>query len=74
MLSANKLKELCRQRQMGAEQLAEQLARGGFSKRQAAAAVKNWQKGLFKPSKRAFLSPYRVVKIFALLRRLYLLK
>jgi large subunit ribosomal protein L22 len=49
MLSANKLKELCRQRQRGAEQLAEQLARGGFSKRQAAAAVKNWQKGLFKP-------------------------
>ena len=49
MLSANKLKELCRQRQIGIDQLAEQLVRGGLNKRQAAAAVKNWQKGFFKP-------------------------
>ena len=49
MLSANKLKELCRQRQRTAEQLAAQLVRGGLDREEAATAVKNWQKGLFKP-------------------------
>jgi len=49
MLSANKLKGLCRQRQVSVEQLADQLARGGLSGQEAAAAVKNWQKGLFRP-------------------------
>jgi large subunit ribosomal protein L22 len=49
MLSANKLRELCQQRQMGIEQLAAQLVRTGLNKQEAAAAVKNWQKGLFKP-------------------------
>ena len=49
MLSDNKLKELCRQRQVGTEQLAGQLVRGGLNKQEAAAAVKNWQKGLLKP-------------------------
>jgi len=49
MLSANKLKELCKQRQVDIGQLAGQLVRGGLSKEEAVAAVKNWQKGLFKP-------------------------
>jgi large subunit ribosomal protein L22 len=49
MLSANKLKELCQQRQIGTEQLASQIARGGFDKEQASLAIKNWQKGLYKP-------------------------
>jgi len=49
MLSSNKLKELCEQRRMSTEQLAGQLVRGGLNKEKAAAAVKNWQKGLFKP-------------------------
>jgi len=49
MLSAAKLKELCEQRQMGIEQLASQLVRGGLNSEKAAAAIKNWQKGLFKP-------------------------
>ncbi len=49
MLSADKLKKLCEQRQMGIEQLAGQLVRGGLNKAKAASAVKNWQKGLFKP-------------------------
>ena len=49
MLSANKLKELCQQRQMDVEQLAGQLVRGGLDRGKAMAAVKNWQKGLFKP-------------------------
>ena len=52
MLSANKLKELCQQRQMGVEQLAGQIVRGGLNEKKAAAAVKNWQKGLFKPEPR----------------------
>jgi large subunit ribosomal protein L22 len=49
MLSADKLKELCRERRMGIDALAGHLARGGFDKQKAVAAVKNWQKGLFKP-------------------------
>lgn len=49
MLSAEKLKELCDRRQMGVEQLAGQLARGGLNRQEAQAAVKNWRKGLFKP-------------------------
>ena len=53
MLSANKLKEFCQQRQVSAEQLADQLTRGGLNSREAAAAVKNWQKGLFRPVPRS---------------------
>jgi large subunit ribosomal protein L22 len=49
MLSANKLKNLCKQRQMHTEQLAGQLVRGSLNKKKAEAAVRNWQKGLFKP-------------------------
>ena len=49
MLSADKLKELCQARQIGVDELASRLARGGFDSQQATVAVKNWQKGLFKP-------------------------
>jgi len=49
MLSANKLKEFCEQRRMSVELLAEQIVRGGLKRKEAVAAVKNWQKGLFKP-------------------------
>jgi large subunit ribosomal protein L22 len=49
MLSADKLKRLCEQRGMSVEQLAGQLVRGGLNRREASAAVKNWQKGLLKP-------------------------
>jgi large subunit ribosomal protein L22 len=49
MLSANKLRRLCELQQVGIEQLANQLVRGGLDMQEAAAAVKNWQKGLFKP-------------------------
>lgn len=49
MLSADKLKELSKERRIGVEALAGHLARGGFDKAKATAAVKNWQKGLFKP-------------------------
>jgi len=34
---------------MGVDVLAGHLARGGFDRQKAAAAVKNWQKGLLKP-------------------------
>lgn len=53
MLSADKLKELCRRQRVSAEQLAEHLIRGGLNKKEAVAAVKNWQKGLFKPIPRS---------------------
>jgi len=53
MLSADKLQELCRERQMNIEQLADRLAGARLSKKQAVAAIKNWQKGLFKPEPRA---------------------
>lgn len=52
MLSANKLKELCQQQQMNVEQLADQIARPGLDKKESIVAVRNWQKGLFKPKPR----------------------
>lgn len=52
MLSSNKLKELCQQRQMSPVQLAGAIVRGGLDKRKAAVAVRNWQKGCFKPTPR----------------------
>ena len=50
MLSTDKLKEVCQKKQMNVEQLAEQLVRGGLDKKKAVAAVKNWRKGLYKPT------------------------
>ena len=49
MLSAEKLNEYCKENQVDVEYLAERVARGGFSKERAVVAVKNWQRGLFKP-------------------------
>ncbi len=53
MLSAEKLKECCRERQMDVGQMADRLTGARFNKKQAVAAIKNWQKGLFKPEPRA---------------------
>jgi len=53
MLSAEKFKELCRERKVGADSLAGHLARGAFDRQKATAAIKNWQKGLFKPEPRS---------------------
>jgi large subunit ribosomal protein L22 len=53
MLSAYKLKELCREQQISLDELAGHLARGGFTRQKAIVAVKNWQKGLFKPEPKA---------------------
>jgi len=52
MLSAEKLRELCQERQMSVDNLAGHLARGAFDRRKATVAIKNWQKGLFKPEPR----------------------
>ena len=52
MLSANKLKKLCQQRKISMAVLSEQLVRAGLNGKQAVAAIKNWQRGLFKPKPR----------------------
>ncbi|MBN2132649.1 MAG: 50S ribosomal protein L22 [Sedimentisphaerales bacterium] len=49
MLSPTKLNELCEKQQVTAEVLARSLVRGSFEMKEAVTAVKNWQKGLFKP-------------------------
>jgi large subunit ribosomal protein L22 len=49
MLSSYKLRQLCKQQQMSIEQLAGQLVRGGLNREKAISAVRNWQKGLFRP-------------------------
>ena len=53
MLSHDKLNDLCRERQISVDELADHLARGGFDRQKATAAVRNWKKGLFKPAPRA---------------------
>jgi len=53
MLSATKLKEVCDRQQATAEELARSIARGGFEAKDAAAAIRNWKKGLFKPLPKA---------------------
>lgn len=50
MLSSEKLVELCRGRKVSIDELAGQLVRGGLDKKSAARAIKNWQRGLFKPT------------------------
>ncbi len=49
MLSARKLRELSQERKIKAEQLADHLVRGGLDRKAAVGAIRNWQKGLFKP-------------------------
>ena len=49
MLSGETLKELCKRRSVPAEDLAGQMVRGGFGPKKALAAVRNWQKGLYRP-------------------------
>ncbi|MHC4518564.1 MAG: hypothetical protein ACYTAS_08255, partial [Planctomycetota bacterium] len=53
MLSATKLKEVCEQQKATAKELGQSLARGGFEAKKAAAAVRNWKKGLLKPLPKA---------------------
>ena len=53
MLSATKLNELCRRQRVTVEDLARSITRGGLDMKEAVAAVRNWQKGLFKPQPRS---------------------
>jgi len=53
MLSANKLKELFEQRQMAVDTLADHLSGGRLDRKKAMVAIRNWQKGFFKPKPRA---------------------
>jgi len=50
MLSPNKLGELCQKRQVSMGQLAKHLVRGGMDLTDASGALRNWQRGLFKPT------------------------
>ncbi len=50
MLSASKFKNICQSSKVPVEQLADQIVRGGLDKSAAISAIKNWQKGLFKPA------------------------
>jgi len=50
MLSAEKLKEISKERQMNVEQLARHLVRAGLNQDKAISALKNWKKGLYKPN------------------------
>jgi len=52
MISAEKLKALCDEQGVTADRLGQSLARGSFSAKEAASAVRNWKKGLFKPQPR----------------------
>jgi large subunit ribosomal protein L22 len=49
MLSSSKLKELCSERNMSANQLAGHIVHGGFDRQSATKALNNWLKGLYKP-------------------------
>ena len=49
MLSAGKLKQLCRRQQIGLAELAGHLVGAGLDKKEAISALKNWQRGLLKP-------------------------
>ena len=49
MLSIIKFNECCSQGQLNTDKIANQLVRGGLSKKEAVAAVGNWKKGYFNP-------------------------
>jgi large subunit ribosomal protein L22 len=53
MLSADKLKQLSKQRGITIGALAGHLAGGRLDKKKAVTAVRNWRKGLLKPEPRA---------------------
>ena len=52
MLSSSKLKQVCVKNGAKTDELADHIARGGLSKKQAKVAISNWQKGLLKPRPR----------------------
>ena len=48
-MSGKKLTEVAKRQQMTTEELARSIARGGVDVKNAVAALKNWQRGLYKP-------------------------
>ena len=50
MLSCTKFKEVRSERSIGLGQLAGHLASGSLDKKDALSALKNWEKGLYKPA------------------------
>lgn len=52
MISATKLKQLCKQNGTTVNDLAQKIARGGLSAEKAASAIRNWGRGLMRPSPR----------------------
>jgi len=53
MLSATKLIEVSERQGISVEDLARSIARGGMSLKDAVSAVKNWQRGLYRPLPKA---------------------
>jgi large subunit ribosomal protein L22 len=53
MLSAKKLKEVSKQKGVTIEALARSIARAGLSMKDAVSAIKNWERGLARPSPKA---------------------
>jgi large subunit ribosomal protein L22 len=49
MLSATKLTEVSERQGISVEDLARSIAHGGMSMKDAVSAVRNWQRGLYKP-------------------------
>lgn len=49
MLDGNRLKKFCKTSKVSMNELGNQLVRGGLNQAEAISAIKNWQKGLFKP-------------------------
>lgn len=50
MLNGKKLDQFCRDAGVSSAQLAERLAAGGMSLKDALTAVRNWRRGLYKPA------------------------
>jgi len=50
MLSGKKLDRICQRQNISDSQLAEHLAHGKMSKAEAASAVRNWRRELYKPA------------------------
>ncbi len=49
MLSGTRLKEVSKKLDVSIEHLAGHVARGGLSRQEAASAIRNWTKSLYKP-------------------------
>jgi large subunit ribosomal protein L22 len=53
MLSATKLIEISERQGLSIQDMAKSIARGGMTEKQAVSAIKNWQRGLYRPLPKA---------------------